>query len=255
MPEDVDKIIRETGITIAALDKKAFSFKELSLNETRDVGYVFDEGVEYLRRLSPKIAEGIARQKALALKFAGIAKATFRSEKDYTFPSTPGSLGVTWLDPATFKWAASPSPSNPCYTSYITNRWDINITADTAAYIMGGSGTYYKGSITADAQSYVLIFKDGLIEYGTTPSIQQFRLISEGKSDYGAYAVPPLVEIPLEKEVTVYQYPTPLGAVPVGPDRGLNWSFMPRRTGTMTLKLLGLVFYEHDFLSGLKSAT
>jgi len=253
-PLSVEGIHARAGVTIAALDKKTFSFNELSESERRWVEWVFDTGIKQLKKISPVIADDIARQKELAVVAAGIAKAAFPSLKDYTFPSTPGNLGVAWLDPYTFKYRATPSPSYPCYTSSTTHTWAIPITAQTPAYIMGTSTEFYRSSITTDARSYVLVFENGLIEYGSTPAVQQFQLGSDGKADYGAYNVPPLIELPIEKNVAVYQYPTPLGAVLVGFDRGIRWGFMPRRTGTMTLKLLGMVFYEHDFLKTLTSA-
>lgn len=255
MPIDVKAIKDRTGVSIAALEKPSFSYVELSPVEREAVEWVFDRGIERLRKVSPVIAADIAAQRELAVVFAGVAKALFPSPKDYIFPSIPSRLGVAWLDPYTFKYASTPNATNPCYTSYTSNTWDISVTAGTAAYIMGDGTNYYKASPTTEAHSFVLIFKDGLVEYGSTPSVQQFRLLSEGKSDYGAYTVDPLVEIPVERNVALYQYSTPLGAVPVGHDRGLMWSFMPRRSGTMTLKLLGMVFFEHNFLSTLKSAT
>jgi hypothetical protein len=33
------------------------------------------------------------------------------------------------------------------------------------------------------------------------------------------------------------------------------WGFMPRQSGTATVKLLGMVFYEHDFAASLKWVT
>jgi hypothetical protein len=253
-PISVGEIVRRTNVNIASLDKDSFSFQEPAPAEKEAVGYVFDKGIEHLRKVSPVIANDIARQKELAIVVAGIAKASFPSPKNYTFPSTPGNLGVAWLDPYTFKWA-TPGANNPCYSSYTLNTWDISITAGTAAYIMGSSTDFYKSNPNTDSHSFVLIFENGLIEYGTTPSVQQFRLVSDGKTNYGAYTVPPLIELPVEKNVTLYQYPTPLGAVPVGYDRGLRWEFMPRRSGTMTLKLLGMVFYEYNFLNTLKTAS
>jgi len=59
----------------------------------------------------------------------------------------------------------------------------------------------------------------------------------------------------VEKNVALYQYPTPLGALFVSHERGVMWGFMPKRTGTVTIKMLGLIFYEHDFMSSLKWAS
>ncbi|MEM2830985.1 MAG: hypothetical protein QXZ14_12080, partial [Candidatus Jordarchaeales archaeon] len=191
----------------------------------------------------------------LAINMAGVAKATFPVRKNYAFPSVPGSLGVAWLFPQGLKWVATPNASNPCYTSYKANSWDIDVTAGTNAYLLGDGTNFYRANPNTDQHTFILIFDGGVIEIGSTPSIEQFHLITEGKRDYGVYTVEPLTDIPLEKNVAIYQYPTPLGAVFVSHDRGVMWGFKPRVSGTKTIKLLGLIYYEHDFLSSLKWAT
>ncbi|MEM2447842.1 MAG: hypothetical protein QXT14_02690 [Candidatus Bathyarchaeia archaeon] len=245
----------KAGIPVAALDRQTMSFVELSDTEKRWVNYVFDNGLRHLRIVAPSIASYIEAQRGLAINMAGVAKATFPVRKNYAFPSVPGSLGVAWLFPQGLKWVATPNASNPCYTSYSANSWDISVTAGTNAYLLGDGTNFYRANPNTDQHTFILIFDGGVIEIGSTPSIEQFHLISEGKRDYGIYTVEPLTDIPVEKNVAIYQYPTPLGAVFVAHDRGIMWGFKPRVTGTKTIKLLGLIFYEHDFMSSLKWAT
>jgi hypothetical protein len=252
-PVDIEEL--KAGINVAALDRRVVSYVELSEDEKKWIKFVFNDGVKHLRKVAPSIADDIARQLDLAINMAGVAKATFPVRKNYSFPSVPGSLGVAWLFPQGLKWVASPSASNPCYTSYKTNSWDIDVTAGTNAYILGDGTNFYKANPTTDQHTFILIFDGGVIEVGSTPSIEQFHLISEGKRDYGIYTVEPLVEIPVERNIAIYQYPTPLGAVFVSHDRGVMWGFKPRVSGTKTIKLLGLIFYEHDFMSSLKWST
>jgi hypothetical protein len=178
--------------------------------------------------------------------------ATFPVRKNYAFPSVPGTLGVAWLFPQALRYAATPSASLPAYTSYKPNSWDIDITAGKPAWLLGDGTNFYKASPEAEKHSFILIFNNGVIEVGSTPSAQQFKIMTEGKRDYGIYTVEPLVEIPVEKAVAIYQYPTPLGAMFVDHNRGVMWGFLPTRTGTATIKLLGLVFYEHDFAADFK---
>jgi len=249
-PVTIDDI--QAGVPVAALERRTVSFVELSDVEKRWVSYVFDIGVRHLRKVAPSIAADIERQKDLAINMAGVAKATFPVRKNYSFPSVPGSLGVAWLFPQALKWVATPTASNPCYTSYKNNSWDIDVTAGTPAYILGDGTNFYRANPNTDQHTFILIFENGVIEVGSTPTIEQFHMISEGKRDYGIYTVEPLIDIPVERGLTIYQYPTPLGAVFVSHDRGLMWGFMPRTSGTKTIKLLGLVFYEHDFASRLK---
>jgi hypothetical protein len=40
-----------------------------------------------------------------------------------------------------------------------------------------------------------------------------------------------------------------MGALYLDYNTGVKWYFMPTRTGTATIKMLGLVFYEHNFLA------
>ncbi|MEM2195210.1 MAG: hypothetical protein QW803_12180 [Candidatus Methanomethylicia archaeon] len=242
----------QAGIPVAALERRTVSYVDLSDTERKWVEYVFNSGVKHLKIVAPSIASDIERQKDLAIRMAGVAKATFPVRKNYNFPSVPGSLGVAWLFPQAIKWTKTPDTSNPCYTSYKDNSWDIDVTAGTAAYLLGDGTNFYKANPTTEQHTFILIFENGVIEVGSTPTIEQFHLISEGKRDYGIYTVEPLVDIPIEKNVSIYQYPTPLGAVFVSHDRGIMWGFMPRTSGTKTIKLLGLVFYEHDFMSRLK---
>jgi len=137
------------------------------------------------------------------------------------------------------------------YSSYKLNSWDIDATAGTAIWFFGDGTNYYKASSQAHKHSMILVFHNGVIEIGSTPSIDQFRIVAEGLTKYGIYTVAPVVEERVEEGRAVYQYPTPLGATIVFYDRGIMWGAMPRVTQTHTIKLLGLVFYEHDLFPDL----
>jgi hypothetical protein len=240
-------VAKATGVKIAALGRDILPYTDLAPEEIENIVRVFSAGVEHLKKISPKLAADIARQMQLAVEFAAVAKATFPIRgKNYTFPSVPGHLGVAWLFPQAIKYAATVP------TGYVNNSWDIPITAGTKAYILGSDTALYKTSSDVDRRSFILIFDNGVVEYGSTPSAQQFRLISEAKSDLGIYTVDPLLEVPIEPNTTLYQYPTPLGALFVDYVRGVKWYFLPARSGVATIKLLGLVFYEHDFASDVK---
>jgi hypothetical protein len=247
----VDEIATTAGVDVVALGRDQLPYAPLDDAEVAAIRRAFYLGLERLRRVAPKLAVDIARQERLVIEFAAVAKATFPIRKNYAFPSVPGSLGVAWVFPQAIKYAATPSAATPCYTSYKTNSWDMDIAAGTPAWILGDGTNYYRTSNIADARTFLLIFHNGIVEYGTTPSVQQFRLISEAKTDYGIYAVDPLMELPLESGLTLYQYPT-LGATWVDFNRGIMWGFLPTRTGTATIKLLGIVYYEHDFARTFK---
>jgi hypothetical protein len=245
--EDVAK-----GIDIFMGDRESVVYAELTASERNAITKVFNYGVAQLRRISPKIAGDIEPQLGLALKVAGIFKDMIPEKKEYTFPSQTGSLGVAWLFPQAIRYVATPSNSAPAYTSYPVNSWDLSLTAGTAAYLFGDGTNYYRTSPATGQHSAILVFNNGVIEIGSTPKIDQFRLTAEGFTKYGIYTVAPIVEEKIEENRLIYQYPTPLGALPIFYDKGVMWGFMPRLSGTSTIKLLGLVFYEHDFASTLK---
>jgi len=245
-PQD---ILNETKIPVAALGRDRFPLAPLDSSEVEAIKKVLYEGLNHLRRVAPEVYDAIVKPvpgadlEKLVLTFAAVAKAQFPTQKPYAFPSVPGKLGVAWLIPQAIKYNANVP------TGYSSNSWDISITAGTKAYLLGSDTAYYTTSSTTNAYSAILIFYNGLVEIGTTPSAQQFRLISQSKTDYGIYTVEPLIDVPVEKGKTIYLYPTPMGALYLDYNTGVKWYFMPTRTGTATIKMLGLVFYEHNFLA------
>jgi hypothetical protein len=246
-------IVDEAKIPIAALGRDRFPYVDLDPSEQEAVLTVLRRGLEHLKMVSPEVYSAVvlptpgANLEQLVLRFAGIAKAQFPTLKPYTFPSTGGKLGVAWLFPQAIKYSATVP------TSYTSNSWDIPITAGTNAYLLGSSTSHYITS--KNPYTAILVLYNGLVEFGTTPSAQQFRLISVSKGDYGIYSVEPLVDVPVAPNKTIYIYPTPMGALFIDHQFGVTWYFMPSRTGTATIKMLGLVFYEHEFLSDTKWIT
>lgn len=233
-------------------DRREVVYTPLESHEVAVVNKVFDYGLAQIRKVSPTIAADIEVQRSLAQKVAGIFKDMIPEKKSYAFPSESGMLGAAWLFPQAIRYVASPTSSAPAYTSYPANSWDISLSAGTAAHLFGDGTYFYKASPTTAQHSMLLIFNNGIIEIGSTPKIEQFRLYGEGLTKYGIYTVAPIVEERIDPNRLIYQYPTPMGATPIFYDKGIMWSFMPRLSGTATIKLLGLVFYEHDLFSSLK---
>lgn len=247
-----EELFARLGIPIFTGDRKEFVYQEISASEKNVVTKVFNTGLRQIERVSSTIASDIRGQLDLAIRMAGVFKEMLPEKKSYTFPSETGSLGVAWVFPQAIRYVATPSSDTPCYTSYPANSWDITLTAGTPAYFFGDGTNWYKASPSTGKHSMLLIFNNGIIEIGSTPKLDQFRLVAEGLTKYGIYTVAPVVEVPIESGKTIYQYPTPMGAVPIFYDKGIMWGFMPRTSGTSTIKLLGLVFYEHDLFATLK---
>lgn len=243
------------GLDIYFAGRTDIEYIQPSADEIADVDKCFDLGLSRLARISPVLAAEFMPQKSMFEKWAGVAKAKFPGTKSISFPGQSGNIGVNFLCPALIKYAATPSSTYPCYTSYTVNSWDLSLTAGTAVYLVGGSGTnYYKASPTTEKHQLTVIAKNGVLEIGTTPKIDQMRLISQADTRYGPWVAHPLIDVTIEPNKLIYQYPT-IGAVPLYHDFGITWSVMPRVTGTSTIKLIGLSFYEHDFFNDVTYVT
>ena len=245
------------GIPIFVGARDTVDYEEITPSEKRVVERVFRTGLNQIRKVSPKIAADLEPQLGVAIKFAGIFKRMIPQSKSITFPSEAGTIGVNWLFPQAIKYTATPSSAEPAYTSYENNSWNLSLVAGTPAYLFGSATNMYKSCPVWNKNSAILVFNNGLIEIGSTPVIQQFRISAEGFDKLGPYTVAPVTEVSIEEDKNIYQYPTPLGATLIFPDRGIRWSILPEKGTssspvTATIKLLGLVFYEHEFAADLK---
>ncbi len=214
--------------------------------ESKLISYL-DHVVKFLTNVSPVIAREFERHKPLFVRAAQMFKAIVN--KSLEIPPMPGTFGCTLIFPEAVKYTATPSATAPAYTSYKSNLWEIDLTAGTAAYILGDGTNYYRASPTPESRSMLVIIEGGLVEVGTTPKIYQMRIFSEQESARGPQAVYPLVDIPVEPGKTMFVYNTP--ALIVRHDFGIMWGVMPHYSGTAVLKLIGLVFYEYGFYSKL----
>jgi hypothetical protein len=252
------EIEAQTGFRIAnsIIGRERYPIAPLDPSEEIAIETVVNSGLAHLARVAPEVYDAIVRPfpgaKLIELVkiFARIAKAQFPSQKPYTFPPEKGKLGIAWLFPQAIKWT-TPSDTEPCYTSYIDNSWDIPITAGQPAYLFGSADKFYYTSKTPEKYSAILVLYNGIIEIGSTPSAQQFQLVSDTKN-VAPYVVEPLIDVPLNAQKSIYLYPTPMGALFIDHMTGIKWSFMPTRSGVATIKILGFVFYEYDFYPSLK---
>jgi hypothetical protein len=257
----IEELFKETlappmGIPVYIMGKSASDTVEsapLDKDEMAVVTRCINEYKQGLAKVSPVLAELVERNRKFVVTCAGIAKETFPVKKNYMYPSQSGSLGILPLCPPAIKYA-TPSATYPCYSSYTLNSWDIPITANTAAYLFGDGTNYYQASPTTEKYSFIVVLKDGVIEVGTTPSIEHMRLYTEANKKWGVFVPHPLTEIPVEAGKMLYQYNT-LAAVAEDHVTKLMWGFMPRRTGTARIILLGFVFFMHDFMPDLTTRT
>jgi len=237
------------GIDIFLGGRKRFDYKELEPDERNAIRKCLREGIRKMRRISPQIAADLEDQESAFIKFGGVAKATFPEEKVITYPGEAGMIGVNLLCPQAIRYYATPSSTYPAYTDYTLNKWELDLTAGSDAYLLGSSTELYKASPTTNQHTYIVIAQNGVVEINTSPRIIQMRLEAQGQEGkFSPWVVHPLVEQSIEKELNIYQYNT-LGIVPISHDFGVRWKVLPNYTGTSTIKLLGLFFFEFDFMS------
>ena len=240
--KDYDILFGGLGPTMEVMD---FNDEEITIFNKN-----FDDFKTVLSRISPIIANDFAAQKDVFLTFAKVFKAKVDGKSFGGISPTSGQFGMQLIIPQDIKYTATPSASEPAYTDYNDNSWTIDLTAGTAAYLLGSSTDFYKASPTVGSRAMLVIMKNGLIEVGTTPKINQIQVQTE-KVNYPPFNIHPLADQTIERDRQIYQYNLPF-AIPVFYDFGIKMSVMPTVTGTSDLRLIGLVFYEHDFKSSLK---
>jgi len=207
-----------------------------------------------IENVSPKLAASIRPQREAFVKWASIAKGTFPETKNFTYPGQIGGLAVDFLSPQLYKYKAAPDAANPSYTDYTVNTWNISLTADTVGYIAGSSSAYYKGSPTTNKHSFAVLAQDGIVEIATTPKITSMHFQSEALDKYSPIAMSPLMMESIEENKTIYQYNTP-GMIPLSHQHGMRISVLPNGTGTATIPLIGMVFYEYEFFDPMAART
>lgn len=247
----LEERIRPMGINVFTGGRETVAHEPLKAEEEEAVNKAVDMVARLLGKVSPDLARQFRNHLDVFKFFGGVAKAMFPESKPISFPSQEGHIGIIPLIPQVIKYVATPSATSPAYTSYNTNSWEMDLTAGTAAYIFGDGTNFYKANPATDQHTLLVVIQDGVIEVGSTPKIDQFKIYTSISQPYGIYAAQPLTDITVEPSKTIYQYPT-LGAIPVYHDLGIMWEFMPKYSGTSVIKLLGLAFVEHGFLSDLK---
>lgn len=236
----------EQGIRMFSGGIDLYDVEQLSQEEADAVRYCFEKNVKMIENVSPKLAASIRPQREAFVKWASIAKGTFPETKNFTYPGQIGGLGVDFLNPQLYKYDTSPSTTNPSYTDYTGNTWNISLTADTIAYIAGDATYHYKGSPITNNHSFAVIAQDGIVELGSTPKITQMKFESEALDKYTPIAMSPLMIESIEENKTIYQYNTP-GMIPLSHQHGMRIEVLPNATGTATIPLIGMVFYEYEF--------
>jgi len=238
------KPVASKGVNVFKGGMDTLEISPLADTEAEAIDNLVDEVKEFLLRISSTLAAQWEKHREFFKLVAQFAKAKIGDgTKSITYPPEFEQLGVLPLLPQAIRYVATPDTSNPAYTSYELNSWKISLTAGTPAYIFGDGTHYYKACPTEGKRIVLAIIQHGLLEINTEPRLCQMRLWSERENKYGAMAVHPLKEFPIEKDKTLYQYNTP-AALMVTPYLGIMWKILPDGTGVSKLPLLGVFFFE-----------
>jgi len=213
--------------------------------------FISDSAV-VLEKVSAEIAADF-RENAAFFKSVG---EVFKAKVDKAFagilPSS-GQFGVGLIIPQDIRYVATASSSEPAYSDYNLNSWDILFTAGTERFLLGSSTNFYKARPTVGSRCALVIVKNGIVEVGTTPSFNQIRVITE-RTNYPVLSVHPLVDQPIKEGYVIYRYNLPFN-IPIFYDFGIKLSVMPMVTRTSNVRLIGVCFYEYDHRSALKYLT
>ena len=207
-----------------------------------------EDAVDVLNKISPEIANDFKVQVPLFMSVGEVFKAKVDKAFGGILPSS-GQFGVGLLIPQDVKYTATASASAPAYTDYANNSWSLSLTAGTAINFLGDGTNYYKARPTTGYRCAFVIMKNGIVEIGTTPSINQF-LIKTERTSYPAFSVHPLVDQPIDRGYMIYRYNMPF-AIPVFYDFGVMLQGMPTVTKTSDIRLIGVIFYEYDHRASL----
>jgi hypothetical protein len=230
--------------------KSTIPYVQLSTSEEAAIENYLGIQLDVLQNQSPVLYKIAKKQidAQLVEVAAGIFKGKLQGNGTFSFPAQPGQLGITFLIPQIVNYNQTAAPTG--YANKDT--WSLPTTAGTPAYILGSASTFYASSSTPTQRAMLVIFQDGLIEVGTTPSFRQLQVITQVNESYGPMGVEPLVDVEVEKGKNLYAYPTP-GAIIVPYDVGVKLLAMPYRTNANgeEVRLFGVALYEYNFFSSL----
>lgn len=201
------------------------------------------DAVNYLEKISPEVAADFRAQVPLFKTVCEVFKGKIDKPFGGILPAS-GQFGVGLIIPQDVRYVVTPKDELPAYTGYALNSWDIPLTAGTIAHLLGDGTKFYKPNPTVGKRCAMVIMKNGIIEVGTTPAINQFIFRTE-RITYPAFSVHPLVDQTIEKGYLIYRYNFP-AAMPLFYDFGVMLQAMPIATGVRNIRLIGVIFYEYD---------
>jgi len=243
----------DKGLNIILDGLESLNVAALSDAEAKDIVKVAVYYAEHMRKVSPELADLFVAHIPVFLKAAKWFKRICDRKAIRWKPGT-NDIGISVLIPQLFKPVATPDATNPYYTDYKNNVWEIDLTAGTAKYIMGDGTNFYKSTTTEGSRIMCIIIQDGLLSIGDRPVIQQ-QMAWTSRTDKSVFPViptHPLIELPIDKDRSLYQYNTP-GVFITQTELGYMWKILPcYDMPSAKLPLLGFAFFERGVLADTK---
>lgn len=225
---------------------RTFEVAELSDTELARLNEFLEYYARQLSRSSPEIGEDFRRQADFFRDLACVAKARFDNkpfnEDEVAELPRAGQMGVAALisqDRWDVNWSAVGT----------FNNWDIAAVAGTPVHILGSPANWYTTRSVVEERCMIGVMKNGIVESGTTPTLNQLRFFTQAAA-YPPWRASILRDIQLECDKPAYQYHTPAAMI-FTPDMGVRITAVPTRTGTISPRLVGLVFGEYGYLNNM----
>ena len=228
------------------IEVESFTETELDL-----LNKFIDEVGKTMREVSPYLANLFFDHRDLIRTFGEIFKAKVKQTFGGEAP-TPNSFGIGLLAPYDLHYTDTPSAEEPAYTAYGPFDWKLTVSQGTPIYVLGDGANFFRMSPTVGKRALAVIFQNGFVEIGTTPSFNQF-LVKTEKVNYAPWRAHTIQDQPIDPRKPIYVYHTPF-VIPLWYDYGVMLSAMPTRSGTSDFRLFGVVFYEYGYHSQLKPA-
>jgi len=245
-PSEAEVYTSSPPYTVASGGVESFETAELSDDEESEIEDYLNDIADEIAKTSPKVASDFRNQIGNMKDEASHFKAKVDG-KPYASPvdsPDPGQLGINPIIPQHF------GAGNHNGTADGRNKFTIDITEGSEAFLWGTSADWYYTNDQTDKRFHMFVIQNGIIHIADTPITQQMHYRTE-KKNYSAFDIQPLVDETIEENKTVYQYRT-FAAMPLTYDLGTKLSLMPTRTASgVSYDIIGVTFYEKQAFDSL----
>ena len=239
---------KNTGVPVFAGGRKEVTVTGLDPSEVQKITFVVNKTADFVSKVSPTLGNTVRSQLSVVLSAAQVAKGEMNN-KPITYPGEVNTIAIVPIIPQFINFGSISNTTCVAQTGYPKDTWDVSLTAGSVFYLLGTSTAGYTTCGTPNYRFAIVILNDGLVEIGTTPKIDQFKIWSGVESRYTPFTTPITFDEPIEIGKAVYQYPT-LGAMFIDWNVPFYWTAMPRATGTSSLRILGFAFAEYNVFGG-----